>query len=81
MTPYVFAVETRYTHFISTYYSFIENVKIEESTLIISSIDSLDPYDYHLSKIELDCFEKLLDCKRIHISWPGKECGFMEEFF
>ena len=53
--------------------------KIEEGTFINSSNDSLDPYDYHLSRNGLDCFEKLLECNRIHSSWPGKKCGFMEE--
>ena len=37
MTPYVFAIGTRYTYFISTHYNFIENDKIEESTLSKSS--------------------------------------------
>ena len=39
----------------------------------------MDPYDYHLSKNGLKRFKKLLACKRIHSSWPGIECGFMEE--
>ena len=60
MTPYVFGVGSRYTYFISTHYKFIENDKIEEGTLLTSSDDGLDPYDYHLSKNGLDCFKKLL---------------------
>ena len=79
VTPYAFAVGSRYTYFISTHYEFIENDKIEEGTLLGSSKDSLDPYDYHLSKNKLDCFKNLLECNRIHSSWPGVECGFMEE--
>ena len=79
LTPYVFAMGPRYTYFISTYYKFIENDKIEEGTLLNSSNDSLDPSDYHLSKNGLDCFKKLLECNRIHKCWPGVECGFMEE--
>ena len=43
------------------------------------SSDSLDPYDYHLSKKGLDCFEKLLECNRILSPWPGMESGDMEE--
>ena len=61
MIPYVFAVGSRYTYFISTHYKFIENAKIEEGSLIKSSSDSLDPFDYHLSKSELDCFKKSLE--------------------
>ena len=79
LTPYVFAVGSRYTYFISKHYKFIENDKIEEGTLLNSLNDSLDPYDYHLSKNELDCFDKLLQCNRIHSSWPGMECGSVEE--
>ena len=45
MTPYVFAVGSRYTYFISKHYKFFENDKIEEGTLLNSSNDSLDPYD------------------------------------
>ena len=36
MTPYVFAVGSRYTFFISTHYKFIENDKIEEGPLLNS---------------------------------------------
>ena len=79
MTRYVLAVGSRYTYLISTQYKVIVNVKIEEGAILNSSNDSLDPYDYHLSKSGLDCFKKLLECKRIHSSWHGMECGFMEE--
>ena len=48
MAPYVLAVGSRYSYFISTQYKFIANDKNEESTLLISSDDSLDPNDYHL---------------------------------
>ena len=81
MTPYVFVVGSRYTFFISQHHNFIENDKIVEGTLLDSSDDGLDPYDYHLEKCGPDCFKRLLDCNRIHSSWPGKECGFMEEIF
>ena len=47
--------------------------------LLNSSNDSLDPYDYHLSKNGMDCFEKLLECNRIHSSSLNMECGDMEE--
>ena len=59
MTAHVFGVGSRYTYFISTHYKIIENDKIEEGTLVKSSNDSLDPYDYQLSKNGLDCFIKL----------------------
>ena len=41
-------------YFISTYYKFIENDKIKEDTLLNPSNDSLDRYEYHLSKNGLD---------------------------
>ena len=81
MTPYVFAVGSWYTYFISTHYKFIEYDKIEEGTLLNSSNDSLYPYEYHFSKNGLDCFKKMLECNRIHTSWPGVDCDFMEEIF
>ena len=79
LTPYVFAVGLRCTYFKSTHYKFIENDKIQEGMLLNSSNDSLDPYDYHLSKNGMDCFKKLLEVIRIHNSWPGNDCAFMEE--
>ena len=79
MTPYVFAVGSMYTLFISTHYSFIENDTIQNGMLLISSINGLDPHDYHFCKNVLDCSKKLLGCNRIHSSWPGEECGSMEE--
>ena len=55
MIPYTIAVGERYTYFISSHCKFIENDKIQEGTLLNSSNDSLDPYDYHLSRNGLDC--------------------------
>ena len=43
------------------------------------SSDSLDPYDYHLSKNGLDCLKKLLECNRIHSSWLSMDFGDMKE--
>ena len=57
MTSYDFAVGLRYTYFISTHYKITENDKIEEGTLLNSSNDSLDSYEYHLSKNGLSCFK------------------------
>ena len=76
--PYTFAVGEKFTFFISTDYEFIENDKIEEGTLLNSSNESLDPYDYHLSKNGLDCFKKVLECNRIHSSWLSMESGDKE---
>ena len=75
MVPYTFAIGEKYTYFISTHYQFIENDKIEDGILLNVSNNSLDPYDYHLSKSGLDCFKKLLECKRIHSSWLSMESG------
>ena len=79
MTPYAFAEASEYSYSISTHYNLIENDRVEEGTLLNSSNDSLDPYDYHLEKSGPDAFKKLLECNRIHSSWPGKECGVMEQ--
>ena len=79
MIPCTFAIGEKYTYFISTRYKIIENDRIVESTLLYPLSDSLYPYDYHLSKNGLDCFKKLLKCKRIHSSWLSMESGDMEE--
>ena len=50
MIPHTFAVGEKYTYFLSTHYKLIGNDKIQEGTLLNPSNDSLDPYDYHLSK-------------------------------
>ena len=78
MIPYTFAIGEKCTSFTSTHYKFIENDKIEEDMLLNSTIGNLDPYDYYLSKNGLDCFKKLLDCKRIHSSWLCMESGDMK---
>ena len=79
IVPYTFAVGEKYTFLKSTYYKFIENNKIEKGTLLNPSNDSLDPYEFHLSKNGLDSFKKLLDCNRIHSFWLSMESGDMEE--
>ena len=38
----------------------------------------MDPYDYHLEKCGKEVF-KTIEANRTHSSWPGMECGFMEE--
>ena len=57
----------------------IENDKIEDGLLLDPSSDSLDPYDYHLSKNGLDCFKNLIECNRIPKFWLGMESGVVEE--
>ena len=79
MIPCTLAVGAKYTYFMSTHYKLIENDKIQECMLLNSSIDSLDPFDYHVSKNGLDCFKKLLECNRIQSNWLSMECGDMEE--
>ena len=76
MIPYTYAIGSKYTYFISDRYKFIENEKIEEGSLL----NTLNPYEYHLSKNGIDSFKKLIDCKRIHstCSWLTIE-GDMEE--
>ena len=70
MIPYTFAVGEKYTYFLYYRYKFIENDKIEESTLLNATNTSLDPYDYHLEKCGIDFF-KILERSLIHSFWPG----------
>ena len=56
MIPYVIAVGSRYTYFISQHYKFIENGKIEKGTSLNSLDGNLDPYFYQLEKRGPDCF-------------------------
>ena len=79
MTPLSCAVGEKYTYFKSIHYKFIENDKIEGDTLLNLSSKSFDPFDYHVSKNGLDCFEKLLDSNRIHYPWRDLESGIMDE--
>ena len=57
MNPYTFAVGDRYKNFISTHYTNIQNDENQEGTLLNPSNDSMDPYDYHLSKNSLNCLK------------------------
>ena len=70
MIPYTFAVGEKYTYFLYDRYKFIENDKIEESTLLNATNGSFDPYDYHLEKCGIDSFKKL-ERSLIHRFWPG----------
>ena len=71
-TLYTFEIGANYTSFISTLYKFMENVKIEEGILLNATINSLDPFNYHLGKRGLDSFETL-EHTQIYTCWPGVE--------
>ena len=71
-TPYTFAIGANYTYFISTLHKFIENDKIEEGVLLNATINSLDPFNYHLGKRSVDSFETL-EHTQIYTCWPGVE--------
>ena len=70
MIPYAIMIGERYTYFFYYRYKFIENDKIEESTLLNATNTSLDPYDYHLEKCGIDSFKKL-ERILIHRFWSG----------
>ena len=70
MIPYAFMIGERYTYFLYNRYKFIENDKIEEGSLLNSSNNSFDPYEYHLEKCGIDAFKKL-ERILIHTLWPG----------
>ena len=60
------------TCFISDRYRFIENEKIEGGTLLNSTNDCRDPFDYHFAK----CCEgdfKAMECIQIHSFYPNGE--------
>ena len=54
--PYTFAVEEKYTYFLSSHYKFIGNDKNEEGSFLNATNKSLDPYDYHVEKSGKDVF-------------------------
>ena len=58
MIPYAIMVGEKYTYFLYHRYKFIENDKIEESTLLNRTDNSLDPYDYLVGKCGIDSFKK-----------------------
>ena len=68
--PYAFILGGKYTYFLYNRYKFIENDEIEEGILLNATINSLDPYDYHVEKCGKDAFEKL-EHTQIHSCWPG----------
>ena len=74
MTPYAIMIGEKYRYFILHRYKFIKNKKIEEGTLLNSTDESLDPYDYHLAKCGKEAFETIKG-NRIHSYWPDMESG------
>ena len=77
------AVGEKYKYFISDHYEFLENFKIEEGTLLNSTNDSLEPFDYHLAKCGEGAFETM-ECNQIHTCFPDEEveeddCGGGQE--
>ena len=70
MIPYTIINGEKYTYVLYNRYTFIENDKIEEGTLLNATNNSLDPYDYHLAKCGKDSF-KNLERSLIHTFWPG----------
>ena len=70
LIPYAIMIAEKYTYFLDHHYKLIENNKIEEGTLLNTTNDSFDPYDYHLENCGIDSFKKL-ECNLIHSFWPG----------
>ena len=68
--PYATILGENYTYLLYNRYKFIENVKIEEGTLLNTTNNSLDPFDYHVEKCGKDAFKKL-ERSLIHTFWPG----------
>ena len=65
MIPRTFAVGQKYTYFLADLQTFFENNKIEEGTSLYSTNDSIDLYDYHLSKSG-ECAFKTMECNQTH---------------
>ena len=70
MVLYAIIIGEKYTNFIYNRYNFIENVKIEEGSLLYRTKSSLHPFDYHVEKCG-EYFSKKLECSLIHTFWPG----------
>ena len=64
--PYAIIIGEKYTYFIAHLYKFMENDKIEGSTLL----NSPDPIYYHVEKCGKEVFKKL-ERSLIHTFWPG----------
>ena len=51
MIPNTLAIGEKSSYFISTHYKFIENDKIQEGTLLDTTNNILDLFDYHFGKM------------------------------
>ena len=80
MIPYAIMIGEKYTFFIAHHYKFLENDKIEEGTLLISTNGY--PYDYHVEKYGENSFKKL-EYSLIHTCRVGygenEDAGLFEE--
>ena len=72
MIPCTFAVEEKFTYFLSSHYKFFENDRIEQRTLLNATNNILYPYDYQNEKCGRNAFEKLEHTEK-HTFWPGFE--------
>ena len=59
MVPYAIILAEINTYFLYNRYKFIHNNKIEEGTLLNTTNNSLDPYDYRVEICGFDDFKKL----------------------
>ena len=59
MCPSATIIGEKNTYSVDNHYNFVENDKIEEGTLINVKNTSLDPYDYHVGKNNVDSFKNL----------------------
>ena len=49
---------------------------LDDNELLNSTENSANPFDYHLEKSGLDCFNILLEYNRIHSFWPEDELEY-----
>ena len=64
LIPTVLVGGEKYRFFSSDHYKFIENNRIRERLLLVSTNDSLYPFDYHLAKCGGSAI-KTLKCNQI----------------
>ena len=75
MVPCIIAAGEKHTYFISNYYKFTGNDKIEMGSLLIDTNISRDTFDSHHTKYGEKRFEKL-NCKRIQTYYLDDESGW-----
>ena len=72
MLPYAVAVGEKYTNFISDHQKYIENDKLEELTLLNTTENSSDPFDYHFFKNGENALTRLTR-EVVHTYYPDKD--------